>query len=61
MPCMSKIVREDQPYIVISALFSETGPNGSTFFLYHGTFIRDRLGGSHIANELFDWEMSANR
>ena len=36
------------------ALFTETGSDGSTLFLYNGSLVGNRLGRSDIADELFD-------
>lgn len=42
------------------ALFSERRTNSGTFFLNHCSFIGNRLGGSDIPNELFDYFEAAS-
>jgi len=44
------------PYVGISALFSEAGPDGGALFLYDGPLICNCLGGSHAPDELLHCE-----
>lgn len=42
------------PYAMVSAVFAKAGSNGSALLLNNGSFIGDRLGRAHVADELLD-------
>ena len=46
------------PQIRIMALLPKTGANGSALLLHDRSLVGDRLGGAHIADELFHYKMS---
>jgi hypothetical protein len=43
------------PYSGVVAFFSKARPNGGTFFMDHSALVGNRLGSTHISNELLYW------